>query len=63
MSPTLHTATLNPQEHAMLRQFERHVRKTYGMSLAVYLLLELEDGRVTVLERRSPEYKAMTKWQ
>lgn len=63
MSPTLHMATLGPHERSILKQFEVYIRKTYGMSLAVYLLLELEDGRASVLEKTSAEFKGMTKWQ
>lgn len=63
MSPTLHLAALTPSEQSVVRQFEQYVRKTYGMSLAVYLLLELEEGRATVLDKKSNEYKTMTRWQ
>jgi hypothetical protein len=63
MNTTLHTATLNPFERALVRRFEDYIRKTYGMSLATYLLLELEDGHATVLDRKSVDYKVMTRWQ
>jgi hypothetical protein len=63
MNTTLHTATLNPAEHAIVRRFEAFIRKTYGMSLATYLLLELEDGHAAVLDRKSVDYKVMTRWQ
>lgn len=63
MPTTLHMATLSPSETSTMRQFESWVRKQYGMSLATYLLLELEEGRATVLDKKSPEYRSMTRWQ
>ena len=63
MSPTLHTASLSPSEMSVVRQFDQYIRKTYGMPLAVYLLLELEEGRAFAIDRKSPEYKGMTRWQ
>lgn len=59
----LHTTSLTPFERTQLKQFDTYIRKTYGMSLATFLLLELEDGRAFVLERSSVEYKGMMRWQ
>ena len=59
----MHLATLSSAERNLMKEFERFIRKTYGMSLATYLLLELEDGRAYVLDSKSVEHKIMTRWQ
>ena len=60
--PALNVVVLTHAEKAAVQRLQQHVQRHFGMDLARYLVMELQEGRVLVLDRDSIEFRGLTTW-